>query len=109
MMFAGLSLLLPHHGATASNQATSVSDVKTTPHQLQTPQFEDRSFRGITLPNKLEVLLIHDPNADFASAAMNVQAGFMNDQNDFQGLAHFCEHYLFYGINLIRLQGQVNL
>jgi len=44
----------------------------------------------------MQVLLIHDPETDKASAAMDVGVGSLHD-GDVEGLAHFCEHMLFLG------------
>jgi len=58
---------------------------------------DDRLYRLITLPNKLDVLLISDPSTDKASAAIDVNVGHLSDPEDVPGLAHFCEHLLFMG------------
>jgi len=49
------------------------------------------------LPNKLEALLIHDPDTDKASAAMDVNIGSFSDSADLPGMAHAVEHLLFMG------------
>ena len=58
---------------------------------------DDREYRRLVLPNKLQVLLIHDPEADKGSAAMDVNVGHFCDPEHLPGLAHFCEHMLFLG------------
>ena len=58
---------------------------------------DDREYRALTLPNRLEVLLIHDANTDKGSAALDVNVGHFKDPAEFPGLAHFCEHMLFLG------------
>ena len=58
---------------------------------------DDREYRALTLPNKLEVLLVHDASADKGSAALDVNVGHFKDPAEFPGLAHFCEHMLFLG------------
>lgn len=65
--------------------------------QLEKPLLDDRSYRVIRLPNKLEALLIHDPDTDKASAAMDVNVGSLSDPEDMQGMAHAVEHLLFMG------------
>ncbi|TPX51820.1 hypothetical protein SeMB42_g00517 [Synchytrium endobioticum] len=60
-------------------------------------QADDRSYRLITLPNKLDILLISDPSTDKSAAAMDVHVGHLVDPEEFAGLAHFCEHLLFMG------------
>jgi insulysin len=58
----------------------------------------DRSlYRGLTLPNKMKVLLISDAETLQGTAAMNVRIGSMKDPVEFQGIAHFLEHMLFMG------------
>lgn len=65
--------------------------------QLEAPALDDRSYRVIRLPNKLEALLVHDPETDKASAAVNVNVGSFSDPDDMAGLAHALEHMLFMG------------
>ncbi len=65
--------------------------------RLETPALDDRSYRVIRLPNKLEVLLVHDPETDKASAAMDVNVGNFSDRPDMPGMAHAVEHLLFMG------------
>jgi len=64
---------------------------------LERPALDDRSYRIITLPNQLEVLLIHDANTDKASAALDVNVGSFSDAKDMPGIAHAVEHLLFMG------------
>lgn len=52
-------------------------------------------YRTVTLANGLQVLLVHDPRADKASAAMDINAGSAQEPADMLGLAHFLEHMLF--------------
>ena len=65
--------------------------------KFQRPDLDDRQYRFIELPNKLKALLIHDPTADKAAAALDVNIGAFEDPEDVPGLAHFCEHLLFMG------------
>jgi Insulinase (Peptidase family M16) len=64
---------------------------------LERPSLDDRLYRVIELPNKLEALLVHDPETDKASASMNVGVGSYSDDNDMPGMAHAVEHLLFMG------------
>ena len=66
-------------------------------HELEKPIVGDRSYRVIRLPNRLEALLVHDPNTDKASAALNVNVGNVSDDDDMPGMAHAVEHALFMG------------
>ncbi|WP_232822183.1 insulinase family protein [Salinicola sp. CR57] len=63
---------------------------------IQSPN-DHRQYRAITLDNGLQAVLISDPEADKAAAAMDVSVGSNNDPADMPGLAHFLEHMLFLG------------
>jgi len=82
---------------------------------LQKPELDDRSYRVIRLPNKLEALLVHDPDTDKASAAVNVNVGNFSDEDDMPGMAHAVEHLLFMGtkkvssIVIATLSGEANI
>ncbi|XP_065349186.1 insulin-degrading enzyme-like [Cloeon dipterum] len=60
-------------------------------------QEDERHYRGLILDNKLQVLLISDPETDKAAAALSVNVGYMSDPNELNGLAHFLEHMLRFG------------
>jgi insulysin len=64
---------------------------------IKKPLVDNRQYRHITLPNKLEALLISDSAADKSAAAMDVRVGSLFDPPQLQGLAHFLEHMLFLG------------
>ncbi|KAF2455474.1 a-pheromone processing metallopeptidase Ste23 [Lineolata rhizophorae] len=65
--------------------------------QLERPELDNRQYRVIRLPNKLEALLIHDPDTDKASGALDVNVGSFSDEEDMPGMAHAVEHLLFMG------------
>ncbi|ORX97184.1 Metalloenzyme, LuxS/M16 peptidase-like protein [Clohesyomyces aquaticus] len=71
---------------------------------LERPALDDRSYRVVTLPNRLEVLLIHDPNTDKASAALDVNVGSFSDAEDMPGIAHAVEHLLFMGTEKVSVE-----
>lgn len=64
---------------------------------LEMSSLDDRKYRLIRLENGLEAMVIHDPETDKSSAAMDVRVGHLSDPIELQGLAHFCEHLLFMG------------
>ncbi|KAI1157274.1 peptidase M16 inactive domain-containing protein [Nemania serpens] len=66
-------------------------------HELETSSLDDRQYRIIRLPNRLEVLLVHDPETDKASAALDVNVGSFSDEDTMPGMAHAVEHLLFMG------------
>lgn len=67
--------------------------------KMETPSLDDRTYRVIRLPNQLEALLVHDPDTDKASAALDVNVGSFSDEDDMPGMAHAVEHLLFMGTN----------
>jgi secreted Zn-dependent insulinase-like peptidase len=69
---------------------------------LEAPSLDTRSYRVIRLPNQLEALLVHDPETDKASAAMDVNVGNFSDEEDMPGMAHAVEHLLFMGTKKVR-------
>lgn len=71
--------------------------------KLEAPALDDRSYRVIRLPNKLEALLVHDPDTDKAGAAVNVNVGSFSDADDMPGMAHAVEHLLFMGTQKVNL------
>ncbi|KAJ5575534.1 hypothetical protein N7535_002460 [Penicillium sp. DV-2018c] len=74
-----------------------MAQVERITERLEKPELDDRSYRVIRLPNKLEALLVHDPATDKASAAVNVNVGNFSDEDDMPGMAHAVEHLLFMG------------
>ena len=65
--------------------------------KLEAPDLDDRSYRVICLANKLEALLVSDPETDKASASVSIDAGSFSDADDIPGMAHAVEHLLFMG------------
>ena len=51
---------------------------------LEKPDLDDRSYRVIQLSNKLEALIVHDPDTDKSSAALDVHVGNFSDGIDLQ-------------------------
>ena len=58
---------------------------------------DKRSYRHLTLGNRLDVLLVHDVETEKSSACVDVRIGSMADPKEMPGLAHFLEHMLFLG------------
>eukprot|EP01130_Rhizamoeba_saxonica_P017049 TRINITY_DN8087_c0_g1_i1.p1 TRINITY_DN8087_c0_g1~~TRINITY_DN8087_c0_g1_i1.p1 ORF type:complete len:682 (+),score=117.87 TRINITY_DN8087_c0_g1_i1:38-2047(+) len=56
-----------------------------------------RSYRTLTLDNKLRVLLVSEPGITMAGASMTVGVGSLTNPPEYPGLAHFLEHMLFLG------------
>ncbi|KAI9830043.1 MAG: hypothetical protein M1819_005873 [Sarea resinae] len=83
--------------ASSPTNARSVPPAERLADHLEKPSLDDRSYRVIRLANKLEALLVHDPDTDKASAALDVNVGNFSDPSDLEGLAHCVEHMLFMG------------
>jgi secreted Zn-dependent insulinase-like peptidase len=58
---------------------------------------DPRDYRYIELRNGLRALLVSDPEADTAGAAVDVGVGSLADPRAYAGLAHLLEHELFLG------------
>ena len=58
---------------------------------------DDYQYRLLTLDNKMEVLLISDPDTPKAAASLDVLVGSGDNPPGRGGLAHFLEHMLFLG------------
>ncbi|MDP2716513.1 insulinase family protein [Rheinheimera sp.] len=77
------------------------ADAQATQQQLQgqvlvSPN-DNRAYKTLLLPNKLEVLLVSDPTAEKSAAALSVGVGLLQDPMSQQGMAHYLEHMLFLG------------
>ena len=84
-----------------SNQQSTLGKVIVLTETLEKPLRDHRKYRVIKLSNGLEVVLAHDPEADQASAALDVNVGSLSDDKDLPGIAHALEH--------VRTSGLVNL
>ena len=89
-------------GASTSQSFGSMAPIKRFEKKLDAPALDDRSYRVIELPNKLEALLVHDPDTDKAGAAVNVNVGSFSDADDMPGMAHAVEHLLFMGTEKVK-------
>ena len=49
------------------------------------------------LHNRMKVLLVRDTETTKSAATLYVRSGSLNDPEEVQGIAHFCEHMLFMG------------
>lgn len=78
------------------------SNARTIADNLEKPELDDRSYKVIELPNRLQALLCSDPQTDKASASLNVNVGNFSDDDDMPGMAHAVEHLLFMGTEKVR-------
>ena len=85
------------HTPSSRSFATAMSSITRIADDLEKPDLDDRLYRVIELPNKLEALLVHDAQTDKASASLNVNVGNFSDEEDMPGMAHAVEHLLFMG------------
>ncbi len=73
-------------GGCASAPEPAQPDVHATVHKSPN---DTREYRSLTLPNRLKVLLVSDPNTDKAAASLVVQRGSFHEPEDRPGIAHF--------------------
>ncbi|CAD8148619.1 unnamed protein product [Paramecium pentaurelia] len=64
---------------------------------LKLPIIDKNEYQYFTLQNGLKVLVIQDPEAKIAQAALCVNVGSWTEPDEYPGLAHFLEHMLFQG------------
>lgn len=105
LVTAGLATKSLHRQTTLpspTRSLASMAPLERLADQLEAPALDDRSYRVVRLPNKLEALLVHDPDTDKASAAVNVNVGSFSDADDMPGMAHAVEHLLFMGTKKVR-------
>ena len=56
-----------------------------------------RVYREVLLPNKMQVMLVHEKNCEEAAVSLRIGIGSVSDPRSLQGLAHLTEHMLFQG------------
>ena len=76
--------------------------------EIERSPADTRDYRSVMLDNGLQALVVSDPDADKAAAALDVNAGSANDPEDRPGLAHFLEHMLFLGTEKYPDPGEYN-
>ena len=88
------------------NQAQSAPNQQTQAQQREASRDESgiyvspndtREYGVVRLENGLDVVVVSDPDADKAAAALNVHVGSMQNPEEQLGLAHYLEHMLFLG------------
>ena len=65
--------------------------------EIERSPADTRDYRAVRLDNGLGALVVSDPDADKAAAALDVNVGSGSDPEGRPGLAHFLEHMLFLG------------
>ena len=69
---------------------------------------DKRQYRGTVLANGIKVVLVSDPTADKAAAALDINIGHMSDPDMLHGLSYFCEHMLFLGTRKYQEENEYN-
>lgn len=96
-VFRSLLLLLLVTFTVSCASTTSLPVVSVNSDTIVKSPADNREYRSLTLGNGLKVMLVNDPKADRAAAALDVHVGSGNDPVDREGLAHYLEHMLFLG------------
>ena len=65
--------------------------------EVTIPDSDDRAHASFELDNGLGVMVVSDPEAETAGAAMSVDVGSDDDPDKVPGLAHLLEHMVFSG------------
>ncbi len=88
LVLSGCAQNPPPGGAPPDAAGTATIEVRKSPN-------DSRAYRYLTLPNKLRVLLVSDPQTEKSAAALSVYRGSFHEPENRPGLAHFLEHMLF--------------
>ncbi|KAK1840286.1 a-pheromone processing metallopeptidase ste23 [Colletotrichum chrysophilum] len=86
--------------------APKPAPVEQVTENLEKPLADKRTYRVTRLSNKLEALLVHDPETDKASAALDVHVGSFSDEEDMAGMAHAVEHLLSRGTKKFPMENE---
>ena len=89
--------LIPLSGLLFALLLTACATVPTSPQQPVKSANDSYEYRLVTLPNKMEVLLISNPKTVKAAASLDIAVGSGDNPEGRGGLAHFLEHMLFLG------------
>jgi protease-3 len=91
-----LAVLTGCAGERSVSADTQVTQQKLQGQVLVSPN-DQRAYKILILPNKIEVMLVSDPQAKKSAAALSVGVGLLQDPMSQQGMAHYLEHMLFLG------------
>ena len=69
--------------------------------EIMKAPLDDRDYAVYIMPNQLKVILCSDPTSNEGGASMDVQVGACSDPPGINGLAHFNEHMLFLGTEVL--------
>ena len=89
IILTSLSFVRYSNNPNQPNNTMSVNIIKS--------KSDKRQYKHLTLPNKLQALLVHDPEGDKSAASLDVRVGCSLDPKPLYGTAHFLEHMLFMG------------
>ena len=84
-------------GCAAEHNTSTPSAQQQVQGQVVVSPNDQRAYKTLVLPNKLEVMLVSDPTAEKSAAALSVGVGLLKDPMSQQGMAHYLEHMLFLG------------
>ena len=103
-LLAALCMLAVLQGC-AGGEPAAERQANGLPSLVKSPN-DQRDYRHIKLKNKLDVLLISDPEAETSAASLDVYVGSYQNPADREGLVHFLEHMLFLGTSDYPVPGE---
>ncbi|MFQ1006200.1 pitrilysin [Gilliamella sp. CG22] len=87
-------------GFIISNSSSAIDNKLVHPvllEKVQQSERDKRQYEVIELPNKMQVLLVSDPNAVKSLGSLALPVGSLQDPKAQQGLAHYTEHMVLMG------------
>jgi secreted Zn-dependent insulinase-like peptidase len=58
---------------------------------------DPKSYRGLTLPNGIQAVLVHDSKATLSSVTVTLETGWKTNSKQYPGLSHFLENVILKG------------
>lgn len=92
-----LAVLTGCNSLSSTQSTPAVAQVAPAPLTVIKSPNDQRQYQILKLDNGIEAILISDPSAAKAAAALSVGVGLLHDPMSQQGMAHYLEHMLFLG------------
>lgn len=92
-----LALIVSGCETPSSNTATAQQQPPVESVEIRKSPNDDRQYAALTLPNKLQAVVVSDPSLEVTAVSMAVGVGSFHNPREYQGLAHYLEHMLFLG------------
>lgn len=97
IVFVSFALALLVSGCETPSSYTADQQPPVESGEIRKSPNDDRQYAALTLPNKLQAVVVSDPSLEVTAVSMAVGVGSFHNPAEYQGLAHYLEHMLFLG------------